>query len=281
MGGKIMRRLRLAAFSRTCLLVTALVLSGKAEALPVDQSPGIRLVFFNGYLPGSPVPGPSPLPSALAPPPEADSSWASDLEMLGGQVIQSLGLQSAIILSIRSVVPQPGATERIRSRGVPYVVEVRSDGEGRFGVRCFRGHVASESADFIPLSLEPGGTAVLAAEPSGPLRWGFALTLLAPGSRIDEIHTVGGGVSPPRLIEKIEPHYPQSARKQKKSGVVVLQSIVDENGRVGSVWVGWSDDPALAAAAFEAVHQWRYEPALKDGKPVRVLLTVTVTFSLH
>jgi TonB family protein len=277
-----MRRLRLAAFSRTCLLVVAaLALSGKGEALPFDQSPGVRLVFFNGYLPGSPVPGPSPLPSALAPPPEADSRWASDLEMLGGQVIQSLGLQGAIIISIRFVVPQPGATERIRSRGVPYVVEVRSDAEGRFGVRCFRGQAASESADFIPLSLEPGGTAVLAAEPSGPLRSGFALTLLAPGSKVDEIHIVGGEVSSPRLIEKTEPHYPLSARKQKKSGVVVLEAIVEQDGRVGSVWIARPTDPDLDAAASEAVHQWRYEPALKDGKPVRVFLTVTVNFSLH
>ena len=146
-----MRRLRLAALSRTCLsVVAALVVTGKGEALPVDQSPGVRLVFFTGYLPGSPVPGPAPLPSALAPPPERDGGWASDLEMLGGQIIQSLGLQGAIIVSIRSVVLQPGASERVRSRGVPYVVEVRSDAEGRLGVRCFRGQVTSESADFIP-----------------------------------------------------------------------------------------------------------------------------------
>ncbi len=277
-----MRRLRLAAFSRTCLLVVAaLALTGKGEALPVDPSSGVRLVFFTGYLPGSPVPGPSPLPSALAPPPEREGGWASDLELLGGEVIQSLGLQGAIIVSIRSVVLQPGATERVRSRGVPYTVEVRSDGEGRLGVRCFRGQVASEGSDFIPLSLEPGGTAVLTAEPSGPNRSGFALTLLAPGSKTDEIQTVGGKVSPPRLIEKTEPHYPESARKQKKSGVVMLEAIVDEDGRVGSVWVGRSADPVLDAAAFEAVHQWRYEPALKDGKPVRVLLAVTVTFNLH
>jgi protein TonB len=161
------------------------------------------------------------------------------------------------------------------------VVELRSDGEGRLGVRCFRGRAASEGADFIPLSLEPGGTAVLTAEPSGPIRSGFAITLLAPGSKTDEIQTVGGEVSPPRLIEKTEPHYPLSARKQKKSGVVMLEAIIDQDGRVETVWVARPADPDLNAAASEAVHQWRYEPALKDGKPVRVFLTVTVTFSLH
>jgi len=277
-----MRRLRLAAFSRTSfLLVAGLVLSGDSKAFSADQSSAVRLVFLTGFVSGSPDPRPAPLPSALVPPPELDGGWASDPELLREQVVRSLGLQGAIIGSIRAVVPQPGRSERVGSRAMPFVVELRSEAEGRWSVRCLRGTGTSGGSGFISLSLEPGATGVLAAEASGPTRSVLALTRLTPGSEALEIHTVGGGVTPPRLIDKTEPHYPEMARKQKRSGVVLLEVIVEHDGRVGSVWVARPADPDLDAAAAEAVRQWRYEPAVKDGKPVRVFLTVTVSFNLH
>jgi len=62
--------------------------------------------------------------------------------------------------------------------------------------------------------------------------------------------------------------------------VVILEAVVDRNGRVEKVTVLRSI-PLLDRAAIEAVQQWRYSPLLLNGLPQRFVLTVTVSFSLE
>jgi protein TonB len=56
---------------------------------------------------------------------------------------------------------------------------------------------------------------------------------------------------------------------------------VNQNGEVTGATVKTSVAPLLDAAALAAVRQWRYTPALKNGQPVEVIITVTVSFSLR
>jgi protein TonB len=97
----------------------------------------------------------------------------------------------------------------------------------------------------------------------------------------DEPLRVGGDVKAPQLINRVEPGYPEAARKARMEGVVILEAIITANGNVEEVKVLKSVNPLLDAAATRAVQQWRYRPATLNGRAVRVYLTVTVTFNLH
>jgi TonB family protein len=94
---------------------------------------------------------------------------------------------------------------------------------------------------------------------------------------------VGPGVSPPRAIFTPDPDYPPTVRQGKHTvqGTVVLGLTVDENGTVHDVHVITSLDKRLDQNAMDAVKQWKFQPAMKDGKPVAVLTTVQVEFRLY
>ena len=97
----------------------------------------------------------------------------------------------------------------------------------------------------------------------------------------DEPLRVGGEVKAPQLTNKVEPSYPEAARKARMEGVVILEAIITAAGNVEDVRVLKSVNPLLDSAAQRAVQQWRYRPATLNGRAVRVYLTVTVTFNLH
>lgn len=90
---------------------------------------------------------------------------------------------------------------------------------------------------------------------------------------------VGGELKAPALLERVEPEYPLLAVRAQVQGVVILEAVVDRQGRVEDVHILRSI-PLLDKAAIEAVRQWRYSPLLLNGKPERFVLTVTVSFSL-
>ena len=90
---------------------------------------------------------------------------------------------------------------------------------------------------------------------------------------------VGGDITSPALVSRVAPVYPPLAARAQVQGVVILEAIVDREGRVEAVEVLRSI-PLLDTAAIEAVKQWQYSPLLLNGKPERFVLTVTVSFSL-
>jgi protein TonB len=92
---------------------------------------------------------------------------------------------------------------------------------------------------------------------------------------------IGGDVKAPILKERIEPVYPEAARKARMQGVVILEAIITAEGTVANVKVLKSVNPLLDSAAERAVSQWVYKPATLNGRSVAVFLTVTVNFQLH
>ena len=92
---------------------------------------------------------------------------------------------------------------------------------------------------------------------------------------------VGGGVSPPRPIYNPEPEFSEEARKAKYQGVCTLGLIVGTDGRPSNIRVLSSLGMGLDERAMEAVKNWKFEPAMKDGHPVRVEIAVEVDFHLY
>ena len=88
----------------------------------------------------------------------------------------------------------------------------------------------------------------------------------------------GGAVKAPALVRHVAPVYPDLALRAQVEGVVILEAVVDQDGRVEDVKVLRSI-ALLDAAALAAVRQWQYSPLLLNGRPERFIVTVTVSFS--
>jgi TonB family protein len=95
------------------------------------------------------------------------------------------------------------------------------------------------------------------------------------------VYKVGGGISAPQAISAPDPDYTEEARRAKKQGTCVLWLIVDAAGRPRDIKVVRSLGMGLDAKALDAVRQWRFQPALRDGKPVDVQISVEVEFHLN
>jgi periplasmic protein TonB len=95
------------------------------------------------------------------------------------------------------------------------------------------------------------------------------------------VFRVGGGVSAPKAIFAPDPEYSEEARKAKYQGTCVLMLIVSPDGRTRDIRIARSLGLGLDEKAIEAVKQWKFEPALKDGKPVSVAINVEVSFRLY
>ena len=91
---------------------------------------------------------------------------------------------------------------------------------------------------------------------------------------------VGGEVQEPQRIHYVNPVYPELARRARLEGMVILQAIIDRQGNVKDVETLRGLGLGLDDAARNAVAQWIYTPTTYNGRPVEVILTVTVLFEL-
>src|SRR5437879_10063928 len=92
---------------------------------------------------------------------------------------------------------------------------------------------------------------------------------------------IGGNVQAAKVITKVQPIYPESAKAAGAQGSVLLHVIVSKDGRPLSLQVLNSQiNPDLARAAVEAVSQWRYQPTLLNGEPVEIDNPIQVKFTL-
>ena len=96
----------------------------------------------------------------------------------------------------------------------------------------------------------------------------------------DGVDHIGKGVTAPVPVYTADPPYTGAARGQKIQGTVMLQIIVDSSGLPQNVEVIKPLGYGLDQNAVETVRQYRFKPALKDGKPVAVYMTVAINFRL-
>jgi TonB family protein len=93
-------------------------------------------------------------------------------------------------------------------------------------------------------------------------------------------YRIGGDVSAPQLVSKVEPEYSEEARKAKYSGTVLLSIVVDEHGLPRNIKVVRPLGLGLDEKAIEAVSHWRFRPGMKGGRPVATQAQVEVNFRL-
>jgi protein TonB len=82
------------------------------------------------------------------------------------------------------------------------------------------------------------------------------------------------------VIKRVQPRYPPNALSAHIQGAVQIEATVNKEGSVVNPKV-LSGDSMLAAAALEAVRQWRYKPYYLDGAPVEIQTQITINFRVN
>jgi TonB family protein len=107
---------------------------------------------------------------------------------------------------------------------------------------------------------------------------GIETMVAAPSLNVRPL--AGRQLQPPQLISSPPPVYPASARALRVQGVVVLDALVDETGKVVDATV-ISGPMQLRTAAQEALRIWKYQPARLNGEPIKAHINVSAQFRLQ
>jgi len=91
----------------------------------------------------------------------------------------------------------------------------------------------------------------------------------------------GSGIEPPRLLREVKADYSEDARQRGIAGDVVLEIVVRRDGSVGDVKILQGLGGGLNDRAVQAVRQWRFAPAHRQGAAVDVIVEVAVEFKLR
>ena len=91
----------------------------------------------------------------------------------------------------------------------------------------------------------------------------------------------GSGITPPRVLQEVKAEYTDEARRAGIVGEVVLEIVVRRDGSVGDAKLLKGLGGGLNDRARQAVKQWRFAPATRQGAPVDVIVEVAVEFKLR
>ena len=95
------------------------------------------------------------------------------------------------------------------------------------------------------------------------------------------VMSVGGGVSAPTLVSRVDPEFTEEARAANFQGNAAIQLVVDQQGNPQNIRVVRRAGMGLDEKAVEAVRQYRFHPAMFQGHPVAVQIIIDVDFHLH
>lgn len=85
----------------------------------------------------------------------------------------------------------------------------------------------------------------------------------------------------PAPVKQVNPSYPGEARDQNIEGTVFVKVLVDRDGTVRRAEIAKSDNSLFDQASLDAIKQWEFRPAMKNGEAVAAWVTVPVRFKLE
>jgi TonB family protein len=115
------------------------------------------------------------------------------------------------------------------------------------------------------------------------------VTRLRPGFRLASLGAVLSAILALPLAAQtsgavetkhVDPVYPENLLKTQEQGNVLLIGRIDAEGRVRDLTVVASTNKDFEPAALEAVRQWLFRPATRDGKRVEIFTNVAVRFRI-
>ena len=168
-----------------------------------------------------------------------------------------------VAVSLDATIPAPLPSRSVRLAGLLGTPAPPADDEGEDGGTGTGGGLGTGVGTGIGEGIGPG---------VGPGRG---------GGYGGGVYRPGGDVSAPFVISKITPRYTPEALRIHLQGTVLLEAVVDPQGRATSIRVLRSLDAGLDREAIAALAQWRFGPGRRHGVPVDVLVTVLLDFRIH
>lgn len=106
---------------------------------------------------------------------------------------------------------------------------------------------------------------------------------IGPSIKVSEVYNLADDttVTQPQILKKVEPEYTTAARRARYETTVILEAIIRKNGSVEIGRVIQGAEHGLEENAIRALRQWTFKPAMKNGMPVDVRLTINVDFHLR
>jgi protein TonB len=100
------------------------------------------------------------------------------------------------------------------------------------------------------------------------------------GSSSETVYEVGPTITSPKLVHYVEPAFSANSKEAFVEGTVKISTVVTLEGKASDSRVVSGLNAEEDRTALEALKQWRFQPGTKDGKPVKVRVTVEVDFHL-
>jgi TonB family protein len=100
----------------------------------------------------------------------------------------------------------------------------------------------------------------------------------APSTTQPGVYQAGNGVSPPSVLYKADPVFPDDAGANQTGGTVILSCVIGGDGKTEEIHVVKSLGMGFDANAIDAVSKWVFKPGMRNGVPVPVRATIEVNF---
>jgi len=196
-------------------------------------------------------------------------------------LLASAGLSAATIggsLFDANGTPVPNAKASILNADTAAKLEATTSSDGKFVFESL------PAGQYILRIEKPGFPALyreFKVQEDSKVDRGMMLgdTAKHPASKPDQVR-VPADVEQAKIITKVNPIYPASAKAAGVQGLVQLEATISADGVPVDVRVVSSPSDDLSQSALEAVRQWRYTPTLLNGEPVAVITDINVNYTL-
>lgn len=103
----------------------------------------------------------------------------------------------------------------------------------------------------------------------------YSMSIGSPGSRPDAPFRVGGGVKAPVVLKRVDVRLPKGTPAHT---ITIAELIIDASGHIADVTLLNSVPPGLEPKVLDALRHWEFSPGSLNGKPVKVLYDVTISY---
>jgi TonB family protein len=191
-------------------------------------------------------------------------------QVIDAEVVRLTGSRRAYLEALRTIALQSG---RAAVPGLPFF---HHRGHLRERVAQLCKEVSMSRSKIVALATACAGVLALTA-----FLGATSFPLSSSAEAGSKPVRVGGDVQRPEILTRTAPVYPESAKANKVEGVVVLECVIDEQGKVTQAELKQtSRNQDLDQSALDAVKTWTFKPATVKGKPVAVYYFLTMNFQL-
>lgn len=279
------RRRTLPTMAASCVQATLVVLmiwlaSRPAETAAEPKRQSARLVFLalpgeGGGGGGGGLKNPLPPPRLERPAPRP----APSVPAVSPEPVLLTSRHVEVKQPVPPPVPKPTPEPRAQEPLAAHVLIAPVAASGRERER--EGEIAAANRDTSSLGPGTGSGAGSGQGAGNGPGSGAGIGPGAGGGTGGGPYRPGSGITPPRLLKEVKALYTEEARRRGITGDVLLEIVVTRDGSVDTVSVLRALGSGLEQRAIDAVRQWRFSPARRQGEPVDVIVQVAVEFSLR